>query len=298
MSDDRWRSMGEHTTFHAHDNYVIDTLFSPDSQILVSSGMDGLIKLWTAPDWTLAGTLEDHANSVNSLSLSPDGRTLASGSTDATVKLWSLPEGQVLHTLRDRKKTVSTVKVSADGAWVAAGSYGGRAAVWTLDGEPVAGIKASKQNLAAIALSPDSRCLATAGLGDDIKLWALPSGKQIGTLAGHKTAVTFLSFIENGRTLASLGYERTLRFWDAASWRPARVIDFEGAGVRSLAFSPDEGTLALSLDGKVKFRSVADWTLLGELPLSSKVAYGLAFSPDGQWFAAGSADGRIRIWQV
>lgn len=88
-------AMAEPTVFQAHSGYVIDLLFTPDSRILVSGGMDNLVKLWSVPGWRSVGTWEGHTKSVNSIALSPFGSTLATASTDATVKLWSVPEGEV-----------------------------------------------------------------------------------------------------------------------------------------------------------------------------------------------------------
>ena len=102
--------MAEPLTFAAHTSYVLGLVFSPDSDTLVSSGMDRVVRLWSAADWQLLRTLEGHTQSVNSIALSPDGTTLATGSTDASVRLWSFPELRPLHTLADRKKTVAAVR--------------------------------------------------------------------------------------------------------------------------------------------------------------------------------------------
>jgi hypothetical protein len=244
--------MQEPTVFEAHSSYVLGLLFTPDSRTLISAGMDNVVKLWSIPDWTLLRTFEEHANSVNSIALSPDGKTLATGSTDTTVKLWAFPGGQVRHTLQDRKKVVAAVRISADGKWVAAGSYGGRARVWTLAGEDVVGIQASKKNLSTVAFSPDGETLATAGLGDDISLWALPSGQPIGTLSGHEVAVMALAFIDGGRCLLSLGYEQTIKVWDTDGWLEARTVRLSGPGPRGLAISPDEKTIAVSMESQVQ----------------------------------------------
>ncbi|MEE9161974.1 MAG: WD40 repeat domain-containing protein, partial [Candidatus Neomarinimicrobiota bacterium] len=249
-------------------------------------------------DWKCLRTIDGHENSVNALSLSPDGRTLASGSTDATIRLWSFPGGKELHVLQDRKKVVSSVRISTDGRWVAAGSYGGRAALWTLAGEPVVAIKASKQNLSSVAVSPDGRSLATAGLGGDIQIWSLPDGKHAGTLTGHETAASNLTYIDGGRRLASLGYEQSIRFWDAESLRELRVVRSAAPGLRGVAFSPDESIAALSCESTVELRSVTDWALRDELAVGTKVVNGMAFSPDGRWLAAGAADRKIRVWRL
>jgi len=35
-----------------------------------------------------------------------------------------------------------------------------------------------------------------------------------------------------------------------------------------------------------------------ELPVSTKVINGVAFSPDGRWLAIGAADKKISIWEL
>lgn len=300
-------------TFEAHDNYVLALAFGMDGQTLASAGMDASIRLWSAPDWRLLGTLTGHTHSVNSLTVSPNGQTLASTSTDATVRLWSFPDGVALHVLQDRKKTVTAAEFSPDGRWLAAGSYGGRVSVWNLPGEglrrsspgelvlirpSVAAFSASKKNLTTVAFTPDGKTLATAGLGDDIHVWTLPAGTRDTTLTGHKTAVMALTMLKHSATLVSLGYEQTVRFWDTATWQESRIVVLEDSGVRGMAFSPDEQNVALSLESRVQVRQVADWSLKAELPISTKVISALVFSPDGRWLLAGAADRKIRVWDL
>ncbi len=293
--------MREKLVLEAHESYALGVLFALDGQMLVSAGMDGLIKLWTVPEWQLVGTLQGHENSVNSLSLAPNGQTLASGSTDATVRLWTLPEGRLLHTLRDRKKTVSSVRISPDGCRVASASYGGRAAVWTTEGEQVLTIAASKQNLSTVEFV-DGSALATGGLGGQILLWALPSGEPLISLPGHETAVLALRALHGGRTLASLGYEGRAKFWDTKTWETAGSLEIStgqpgAARVRGMTFSPDEKIVAVALEGKVQLWSIQDAALIEEMPISTRAVNGMAFSPDLRWLVVGGADGKIRIWE-
>jgi WD40 repeat protein len=290
--------MREPILIHAHSDHIPALHFTPDSLSLVSGGMDNLIKLWSVPGWELQATLEGHEKSVNALSLSPSGETLASGSSDATVKLWRLPTGELQHTLQDRKRVVAAIRFSPDARWVAAASYGGRAMVWTISGDPVVGLTISKKNVVSLAFSPDSRHLAVAGLGDDISIRAMPSGDEIARLSGHQTAVWALRYVGRGRQLVSLGYEQSVRFWDTGKWECTRVLPVAGGGARGLALSADEESAAMSLEGRIELRSVKDWSVTAELPVSVKAIYGTTFSPDGRWLAAGAADGNIRVWQV
>ena len=284
--------------FDAHEHYVLSLVFSADSQILVSSGMDGSIKLWSVDAWQHLGTFEGHARSVNALAISPDGRLLASGSSDATVRLWSFPDGQLDHILQDRKKPVTDVTFSGDGRLVAAASHGGRAPVWDRAGHPMKAIVAGKQNLSSVALSPDGQQLATAGLGGDITVRSLPSGHVVATLATTAAAAGWLQFIGGGRELVSLGVQKDVVMWDTATWQRSRTYAMERWGVRSLVVSPDEALLGLGMRGLVQLRSTIDMELQAELPVSTPVVSAIAFSPDGRWLAVAAADRRVRIWRL
>ncbi len=71
--------------------FDIQLNYSPDGQILVSSGMDiwtTTLKLWHVDTGTYLGNLSGHTESIESLVFSHDGKTLASGSQDGTVLLW------------------------------------------------------------------------------------------------------------------------------------------------------------------------------------------------------------------
>lgn len=72
-----------------HPSQVTNVNFSPDRQILVSTSIDKMVRLWKI-DGTLLKTLKGHKSAVRSASFSPDGKTIASAGADGTVILWNL----------------------------------------------------------------------------------------------------------------------------------------------------------------------------------------------------------------
>lgn len=290
--------MQEPTVIHAHDHYVIGTLFARKHQVLLTSGMDKRIKFWSVPGWQLLKTIEGHQNSVNSLSLDPDENFLGSGSTDAAIRIWSFPDGALQHTLVDRKQTVSQVKFSPSGNFIGGVYYGGYAAIWNQQGESILRLKASKKNLSSLAFHPSEKYVAISGLGEEISTWSIPEGRQLHRFSAHPVAVSGLSYIQSGKVLVSMGYDQTIKFWDSNSWQVNQVLAFTDQTLRSLAFSSDEQLLAVGLQGAIQLWSLETWSLLEEFPAGAKALNQLSFSPDNQWLAAGAADQKVRIWTL
>jgi WD40 repeat protein len=299
--------MKEIANILAHDNYILGVVFARDGRSILSSGMDKRVMVWSVPDFSLSHSFQAHQNSVNGMSLSPDGTMLATGSTDTTVRVWHLPDFSLRCTLQDRRKVVSVVRISPSGKAVASGSYGGRVSLWTLSGEPMNAWQTPHKNIAGLAFSPDGLTLAVCGLGDTITLWNILTGSVTEYLVGHETAILGVRFIHGGNLLVSHGYDQTVKFWDLQSDQPLRSYSFTGSngstpktsrGLRGLAFSADEQTVAVSLEGKVQLRRTSDWELLGELPVGTNVINGMAFSPDGALLALGCADRKMRIWEL
>ena len=72
-----------------HTGPVTNVAFSPDGSRLVSSSLDGTVRLWDTRSLQSQGELKGHTHWVTSVAFSPDGKWLASGSQDCAVFLWT-----------------------------------------------------------------------------------------------------------------------------------------------------------------------------------------------------------------
>jgi WD40 repeat protein len=71
-----------------HSAPVYAVAFTPDSSVLVSAGLDRVIRFWSLPGGELLGGLEWHVGTVRGLAFSPDGALLTSAGSDGLVHLW------------------------------------------------------------------------------------------------------------------------------------------------------------------------------------------------------------------
>jgi WD40 repeat protein len=288
--------MDEPIEILAHEGHINDVLFTHDSQTLLSAGMDNLVKLWSVPDWELAGQIAGHEKSVNVLSLSPFGDRLVTVSSDKTIRVWSYPEGEQLAII---KEAARNAQVSPDGRWLVSATDS-RLTVREFDTlETVWDLRTTKRRFLTIAFAPANGELVVAGFGDSILRYDLASGELVGEVVAHDRLVNAVAFSPDGAFAASTGYyDSQLKVWDAATWELRSQEALEGKGMFAVSIARDSDTVAVSLDHKLVLYSVHKAATVVELALKPKGVYGTDFAGDGRWLALAAADKRIRVWDV
>ena len=74
----------------AHNDFVNAITFSPDGQLIVSGGRDGIMSIIT-PDGTIMKQIE-YENSIETVAFSPDSLLIVTGSADGNIGLWGIKE--------------------------------------------------------------------------------------------------------------------------------------------------------------------------------------------------------------
>jgi WD40 repeat protein len=156
---------------------VTALVFSQDGSQLISSGTDGLIRLWSLSNGAQTKVMSS-GRQANRLALSPDGKLLASSfcsRTDSSgcilggIAVWRTVDWTIVQKFTD---LAESVVFSADSNLLVSGSGPNdrlirirRVADWTV-------VKTLQGEAFSVALSPDSRLLVSTRW-DKIYLWGL-----------------------------------------------------------------------------------------------------------------------------
>ncbi len=278
-----------HLAGHTADIWSID--ISPDSNLIVSTGIDGAIKLWQR-DGTLLKTLQNESVVVWSVKFSPDGKMIVSGHNDGSVKLWRLDE-DTPQIIAKYSTATRVVNFNLDGQIVASGHDNGVVNLWSRDGVLLGSFKHPNQ-AATIIFVPDSQLIITQA-ENVIYLWP-ENGTLIEKWVAHQAGISTLVLSPNGQILASASQDTTTKLWHLDGTLITTLVGHSSA-VWGIAFSPDGKTLVtVSGDKTVKIWSI-EGIELSTLKAHRSTVRAIAYSPDGSYFISAGADRIIRMWQ-
>jgi guanine nucleotide-binding protein subunit beta-2-like 1 protein len=119
-----WNALGEckyTITEDQHSEWVSCVRFSPSAKqpLIVSSGWDGLVKVWSLSTCKIRTNLKGHTGPLYTVTISPDGSLCASGGRDGTAMLWDLSDGKHLYSL-DASATINSLAFSPTNYWLCA----------------------------------------------------------------------------------------------------------------------------------------------------------------------------------
>lgn len=220
----------------------------------------------TAPPWT-----PSNANLVFSVAFSADGKYLLVGSMSG-MTLWDVDRQQCVRSLIGHESFVNDVAISQDGRRALSGSGS-----ILLDGDEV-----------------------SASTDDVMRLWDLPSGREIGRFGGHDGPVTCVAFARDDKWGVSGSEDGLIRIWDLENGNVLRRLDGHKGPIEDIAISSD-GNYLVSSGGPGDCRLVR-WDLLEGAALAMPSHYpgfarSIAYSRDGNLFVSAGGE-RLILWNT
>jgi len=286
------------------------TALAPDADRFALAGTDGAIRLWSLRTRTRVAALRSemhqrtgHDAVALSLAFSRDGRYLASGHVDGAVRLWDLGASREVPVKLKHEAMVAAVAFAPSGAALASGGMDSNVKLWdvaaALAGEARRELHRQPFGVTAMCYAgAEGQLLVTGHAKAVLRVVDANSGRLVATLRGPEAQISLLVPVRDGRTIAALSQDRTIRLFDLES--RAETLSVPGHRTKqttALAFFPD-GPLAASV---ALDNAVFVWDLVSQAPVTTfwgptgEGYLGLAMSRDAM-LAAALTDGRIRLW--
>jgi len=235
--------------------------FTPDGTKL-AAGCEQGVAVWSTPDLTPWAAFRGDA--VHSIALHPSGRLLASKNLNDVVEVWDTESNRLAATFAAPAGT-SELRFSKDGTLLLALSG---ATIVSADGET-------------------HRPEILVG-------WPIRDTPERRALFGHRGGVPGVVFGPDGRLLASVSKDGTIRLWEARTGGPVAAWP-EDDELQSAAFSPDGRFLATSgWKGHVRVREVATGEIRAEAEAGDQIWH-LRFGPGGESLVA--CGERLWFWR-
>ncbi|MBI5863921.1 MAG: PKD domain-containing protein, partial [Planctomycetes bacterium] len=162
-----------------HGDQVTRALFSPNGQMILTSSLDGTLRLTNATTGAFIRQITA-TGPVNCAAFSPDGNSIVYGAENGDVVLVQTADGAVVRTFASHVGAVNDVLFSPSGVQIFSAGADRRAILWNAADGTILRDFLHALPVHALAFQPaDPTIVATGAAATRVQLWNIPRGENL-----------------------------------------------------------------------------------------------------------------------
>ena len=207
----------EKHSFKGHEGRVSHVKFHPTDKYIASASFDNTWRLWDVTTEQELLFQEGHSKEVYSIDFQQDGSLLCSGGLDNVGLVWDIRSGKSIMSLNGHTKPLYSVKWCPNAYQVATGGGDGLINIWDLrKSNKVTEILAHSSIVTDISISKgDTPYLISSGYDKIINIYSVDNWVKVNKLEGHTDKILTTSIADDGRTIISGGWDRSVKLWES-----------------------------------------------------------------------------------
>ncbi|XP_041978702.1 U3 small nucleolar RNA-interacting protein 2 [Aricia agestis] len=205
---------------------------------------------------------------------------------------------------KEHRLTLTCLCISYDGEYVFTGCKSGTIVKWGVREKRKLGSLTYKSHsnflkgaITSIAISSDSKYLATADHSNNVQIWDPHTLKHVHTFKGHKDIIIGLVFRRNTHDLYSAGKDRSVKIWSLDEMAYVETLFGHQCPITSI----DALTRERAITTGGRDTTVRIWKIVEESQLIFNGPEGsidVVKLLDEEHFISGSDNGSICLWSV
>ncbi len=289
-------------TWQPHTTRFSALVFSPDGKLLATTaGQSKLVWLWDATTGTLVRKLHGMEFPARAVAFSPDGKHVAAMQAGPDVHIWDVEVGTMVAVLAVEYGGPKTLAFAPDGSELIAAAHRWANPLRPSLVSPRLRDGTHSNGGERVGFSPSGRFVRANGNVLNIAAVAGRPALAINNPIGWATVNDF-AFTPDETKLAVAYQSTTAVVFDLtnpSAVKPVQLNGHKNKQVRAIGFAPDGRTVVtVGNDGTSRFWDSATGAQLRVFDWGLGVLATAAFAPDGLTCAAGSAKGKVVVWDL
>ena len=223
------------------DLEILTTAFSPNANVLVHAGIDGVLTLRDGSNLEILDNVTAHETYIWDVNYSEDGNYLVTAGTDMLARIWNTEDWSLEQELEGHTAELASACFSHDGSFVVTAGDDRTVRLWsTENGEELHVFEGHKSAVWRAVVSPDDSTIVSSGFDGEVFVWDVEKRTERHHIQAHRDQIAGLCISNDGQRFVTACDDGTIRFWDME--KPLEIFELgepKSAPVVHASFSPD-----------------------------------------------------------